>query len=80
MHKHMSCYCLIEHVDRRIGGFGTGFITETKLKPRTETPVGIYAPYSQGTEGLFSLQLRELIIDNLPGHQLTIIVFSIGIQ
>ncbi|KAF9293602.1 Long-chain-fatty-acid--CoA ligase 6 [Linnemannia elongata] len=36
-----------EHVDRRIGGFGTGFITETKLKPRTETPVGIYAPYSQ---------------------------------
>ncbi|KAG0295919.1 Long-chain-fatty-acid--CoA ligase 6 [Linnemannia gamsii] len=36
-----------EHVDRRIGGFGTGFMTETKLKPRTETPVGIYAPYSQ---------------------------------
>ncbi|KAF9096164.1 Long-chain-fatty-acid--CoA ligase 6 [Mortierella sp. GBA35] len=36
-----------EQVDRRIAGFGTGFITETKLKPRTETPVGIYAPYSQ---------------------------------
>ncbi|KAK3818005.1 MAG: hypothetical protein JOS17DRAFT_778315 [Linnemannia elongata] len=36
-----------EHVDKRIGGFGTGFITESKLKPRTETPVGIYAPYSQ---------------------------------
>ncbi|KAF9929467.1 Long-chain-fatty-acid--CoA ligase 6 [Linnemannia zychae] len=36
-----------EHVDRRIGGFGTGFIMETKLKPRMEIPVGIYAPYSQ---------------------------------
>ncbi|KAF9133493.1 Long-chain-fatty-acid--CoA ligase 6 [Mortierella sp. 14UC] len=36
-----------EHVDRRIAGFGAGFIAETGLKPGTETPVGIYAPYSQ---------------------------------
>ncbi|KAF9116061.1 Long-chain-fatty-acid--CoA ligase 5 [Mortierella sp. AM989] len=36
-----------EQVDRRINGFGSGFITLTGLKPKTETPIGIMTPYSQ---------------------------------
>ncbi|KAG0369109.1 Long-chain-fatty-acid--CoA ligase 5 [Gamsiella multidivaricata] len=35
------------YVDRRISGFGSGLINLTGLKPKTETPVGIMAPYSQ---------------------------------
>ncbi|KAI1301116.1 Long-chain-fatty-acid--CoA ligase 6 [Mortierella claussenii] len=36
-----------EQVDRRISGFGSGFINVTGLKPKTEVPVGILTPYSQ---------------------------------
>ncbi|KAI9242708.1 MAG: hypothetical protein BYD32DRAFT_402377 [Podila humilis] len=36
-----------EHVDRRINGFGSGFLAVTGLKPKAEIPVGIYTPYSQ---------------------------------
>ncbi|KAF9429591.1 hypothetical protein BGZ94_010179 [Podila epigama] len=36
-----------EQVDRRITGFGSGFIALTNLKPNEEVPVGIYTPYSQ---------------------------------
>ncbi|KAF9291568.1 hypothetical protein BGZ68_003506 [Mortierella alpina] len=36
-----------EQVNRRIGGFGTGFVKATGLKPKTDTPVGIFMPYSQ---------------------------------
>ncbi|KAG0349199.1 Long-chain-fatty-acid--CoA ligase 6 [Podila humilis] len=36
-----------EQVDRRINGFGSGFIAVTGLKPKSEVPVGIYTPYSQ---------------------------------
>ncbi|KAF9430520.1 hypothetical protein BGZ76_000809 [Entomortierella beljakovae] len=35
-----------EGVDKRIGGFGSGFINLTGLKPKSETPVGIMTPYS----------------------------------
>ncbi|KAF9994356.1 hypothetical protein BGZ79_000900 [Entomortierella chlamydospora] len=36
-----------EQVDRRISGFGSGFVALTGLKPKTETPIGIMTPYSQ---------------------------------
>ncbi|KAF9914734.1 hypothetical protein BX616_007662, partial [Lobosporangium transversale] len=36
-----------EQAERRISGFGSGFVSLTGLKPKTETPVGIMAPYSQ---------------------------------
>ncbi|KAG0057629.1 hypothetical protein BGZ83_007002 [Gryganskiella cystojenkinii] len=36
-----------EHLDRKIGGFGTSFMKETGLKPKTETPVGLLTQYTQ---------------------------------
>ncbi|KAG0210299.1 hypothetical protein BGX28_009455 [Mortierella sp. GBA30] len=36
-----------EQIDTRIGGFGTGFMKVSGLKPKTETPVGILMSYSQ---------------------------------
>ncbi|KAF9203215.1 hypothetical protein BGZ49_006662, partial [Haplosporangium sp. Z 27] len=36
-----------EQVDRRIGGFGSGFVALTGLKPKTETPIGIMTPHCQ---------------------------------
>ncbi|KAF9931966.1 hypothetical protein BGZ67_005063 [Mortierella alpina] len=36
-----------DQVNTRIGGFGTGFVKATGLKPKTDTPVGIFMPYSQ---------------------------------
>ncbi|KAG0076019.1 Long-chain-fatty-acid--CoA ligase 6 [Podila epicladia] len=36
-----------EQVDRRINGFGSGFLAVTGLKPKADVPVGIYTPYSQ---------------------------------